>query len=1427
MPKIVKLREYNPPNLLGEFSSNDISPATGNELGSADMHSYHASINLRLWLRFNSGSPADLVNYDTNNTPTISYEGVEETSEFTVYSSRMKAAKFDNVTNQYAELTFPGGSGNNNILTFGDGATQDLPFSVSLWFRKLPESDGVESADYLFTKGKSDSESEYAAWYDPSDDNLHFDLFAAGDINDRQRISVNASELSDNNWHHIVFTYNGEGRLTASDGMEIYIDGVIQSKTPDPSGTYTYMDGVSELLYIGGVYDGGGGHFEADGNMAEFAIWNKELSLEEVKAIYYWTRENSVVKSGYTNLPPRIRLRDLDNRPGCYPTKHRMGDKDRSGKANIFYEDLPVQFGFRIYDNFENVETIGGYADSSNFDANKWIVSSGMSIKTEVVVGNEGSLLIDKCAVFSGPGTAGERFIRSSKKIINPTRFYFELIQGPYNKTTEGLDLTAAFPSESFGIKLQISTDSSFSSPITVATYTYNVNQKEFYGVDQEKEIPPRRRKKVSLGLKDFKGLTEEYYFRFVQESFVGVATNWAIANIEIEYANQNVRYPLLLNHTDRAGNKIANSILGNTNISGSLTATGRSVKGISDLGNPFQDFSERISAFDETLATENTDDEFFNQGLDPDIYPGFTSPTRSKTKFTIDLSPSEETTFGFVKKGSVIYSRMDDLSNTTGCVSGDGQQLMVYYNHKLKKWEKKGQPWGYNNIFSPSNSSLVSSASKACVGFGTMLPIGTASVHNDERTLSSLFSRNQHSTNWKPIDAYAFPFGSQYHATSSQFVKAKNIGITKPLLVEKILLEYEAKFQAYSVSSGFRKFIYGAPFLGGGITATANTTALKIITPTFFMLRQYKDNFSKSVNFNLGFQNIGSNKDDSGNLSYTVTIPTSSIINSGSQISTYVDNSRELITFAQTALFLTGSSQSTPERHLPFEVQDVINAGVTADLNVIETWNQGSSDTFHLTKSFVMKAPVRNIAKYPMINQVGRIFNSVLGSNRQLDTLTSAKKTTSRNDDSLKQSRGIVNGFASALNNSTYFAHNANQVSGPNYEAIDLTSPYLIQPEDEIIFGWQYPLPNYRQNQYAHPGSDDTVFNSMTLFGKSKLHLYGSQVVENKEYYETVNQNLTSCAVYEHIIGDEKVTDQWQTAYRGELTGSYSLFIPYKWASIGLVDTSTQSTQATFAVGNHYFQHKNNLSVLDPKYKVNDISKTNPIQKIGLFSTRRSSNASEDAFNLAYDVYIKAYSDSTSRTFAGFFKNHFKYWASENGITSLAIQDQDRIYVDSTKTQSDFYDDSYYGTYGRADDTPSDGGLYNDRNRAELDNMFSTRYSGYNFNTKHFGYYADMFQQGKDSKFNIIPRQGFTTGFDIVVNSQSPVKIEFVSGSFENNANLKTYTKKPVEVYLDEFNFQSSNLSTAATSSMPFIDDNQPHNRSYIEQEYIAVPIF
>jgi len=60
-----------------------------------------------------------------------------------------------------------------------------------------------------------------------------------------------------------------------------------------------------------------------------------------------------------------------------------------------------------------------------------------------------------------------------------------------------------------------------------------------------------------------------------------------------------------------------------------------------------------------------------------------------------------------------------------------------------------------------------------------------------------------------------------------------------------------------------------------------------------------------------------------------------------------------------------------------------------------------------------------------------------------------------------------------------------------------------------------------------------------MTLFGRSKLVLFGSQVKEGKEFHEGLNQNLLSDNLHE-IIGSETTLDQFELSRAMEYEGNY-----------------------------------------------------------------------------------------------------------------------------------------------------------------------------------------------------------------------------------------------------------------------------------------------
>jgi len=330
MPKKVKkIKNLNPPNLLSNISGYDFS--------SNNSYHYVHQGDLKLWLRFNNNIQ-ELVNYDPSNTPALAYNNNPSTSNEKVYSRKFKSFESTYAGSKSAEITFPGGSGNANVISFtNNGGTDDKPMTVSFWFKK-PEGVSSFGEEYLFIKGKDDgnggtpflADSEYYALYFPKSaggtGKLYFVIHDASADTSYEQRSTGDIGIEDDQWHMITLTYAGDEGATPT--MKIYVDGALVSSSRVKSGTGTYqgMEYKSEKFYVGTKTTE---NFSTSGLYAEMALWEKELSIDEIKAIYYATYSEHMVLSGYLNLPPRVLIRDLDNRSKNYLYNRRLQDPEK------------------------------------------------------------------------------------------------------------------------------------------------------------------------------------------------------------------------------------------------------------------------------------------------------------------------------------------------------------------------------------------------------------------------------------------------------------------------------------------------------------------------------------------------------------------------------------------------------------------------------------------------------------------------------------------------------------------------------------------------------------------------------------------------------------------------------------------------------------------------------------------------------------------------------------------------------------------------------------------------------------------------------------------------------------------------------------------------------------------------------------------
>lgn len=101
-------------------------------------------------------------------------------------------------------------------------------------------------------------------------------------------------------------------------------------------------------------------------------------------------------------------------------------------------------------------------------------------------------------------------------------------------------------------------------------------------------------------------------------------------------------------------------------------------------------------------------------------------------------------------------------------------------------------------------------------------------------------------------------------------------------------------------------------------------------------------------------------------------------------------------------------------------------------------------------------------------------------------------------------------------------------------------TSPYLVLPGDNLVLALAKSRPVCYSNGLGEPEFSGSSHDTSLLTGTINVTLYGSLLKENKEFHDTLNQNVSSDAIHE-VLGAEPILDEFQLSYRNEYYGSFS----------------------------------------------------------------------------------------------------------------------------------------------------------------------------------------------------------------------------------------------------------------------------------------------
>lgn len=1095
-----------------------------------------------------------------------------------------------------------------------------------------------------------------------------------------------------------------------------------------------------------------------------------------------------VTGSGYVSNPVRYLIREADNRSGDKSTKLRFGTRDRLGNNPVSFNDNnTIKYGRSIQDSFEfKNNTFSILKTKPNIS--KWDISDGVEVRREFASNdkefNNGAL------VLSGLGDGGIRWVKAKEKVKNAT-LIFEVVQGPYQLQSKLLNLGQGQSTDI--LKVQISEDG-LSGWTDVLIKESNVSNTSFLKgnnhltpifdnsslrIDQESSLLVRKKSpvcKVKIDMNSFKLDGKGYYIRIAQTSISDSKIDvWALRNIKIIGRDDTLEYPLLASQSQKSFELSLTGSIASPNTHSGLIATGSSIKNLTDHAVSFKSFESNISFFDDNRQINDNGELFYESGVDESVIPGFNSKLMSKDVIEVDLSTNEK--IDFLKLSTSHPSGF--FHDVTG--SGDlGSNIMAYWNNNLKRWEKIGWPIGVNDYGADTTASnIVNILSSSAVGFSSVGVISTGSNNTTDPDATANFLPGSLLNSYnRPTDTFGFPFSGRYHATGSQYVIARDLGITKPFVFEKASLSFEMSGKINADFGGFD----GIYLQNQYYSESTSTAAVRHGTPSFFILKQKKENHNVSINVF-----TGSGENDV--VSYVETLPEERQLVSGSLDLTFVDDTRELVSYGQHTIIMSSSNSGVTNYTPNIKFGDFLASPVVRENRTVFTTsaNLVAGHAF-FTGSFSINFPARNTSRisafspYYVVNTPGAIGGG--SGYSTYANIRMGKQLSGRSSGQVNQeSRALVNGYSAFTPSKDVISVQYNDIpqsSGGNSlftnpvtvaegEGVDLVSPYIIMPDDKLIFGWQAPL-SYRRI------TADSGSSYITLFGNSKLKLYGSLVKNNKEEHEGLNQNLTSNSIYESI-GNDIVLDQFQLATRGEMTGSI------------LAETYT-------AFGSN--NGNNNAAVFSnlifPKNYVNNKA----FQRIGSLSFSSVDNTLASGLSLIQKgLFLKNVFNIQGSDISRKFADCFLVPATEvanyegNVLTSITYG---------------LFTSQGYGFIANGVASPAE----NITGKYEYFGL-SPQYS---FNSSHFGYYADMLQQGRDGKFI-----DDTTTTEDDITSSSPVQIKFVDSEYiDQDLGFRRFTliENSVMNGKTDSEYQSSNLSLYATSSIGFKDDGVARNRVY-----------
>jgi len=809
---------------------------------------------------------------------------------------------------------------------------------------------------------------------------------------------------------------------------------------------------------------------------------------------------------------------------------------------------------------------------------------------------------------------------------------------------------------------------------------------------------------------------------------------------------------------------------------------------------------SDRASYFDKNVENEpifpfkerfkSISETDFDIGFPQEQYPGFSSPPSDKVALVFDMSSPSD--FQLTK-----LRLTDSLRDSTGPLYNQRYSGFAYYNHANKTWNDVGiedrassAAIDYNPIFNldatslTSDIHLIASLDKEFMSQFTSSPYAliTEGLYQPQ-TVDALKSRGYHKIG-EPTSFFGAPHSPRYHAKENQSIKLSDY-ITAPFVVDRI----EAKFPVLARRTQ-------TPRDTGIPGSYAGGFARDIDNYVFFVYVQNRTNASSD-----------SIQDVSSSIRYLIAKESFCFSNQPT-LNKAIPDLKPIHDVSQSFFFSLGSD---------------INASVTYATDVYlnfrpKTFNQEFGTTSKLAGRGKKPAgPSPNVTGSVNIRHFYRggqyasgnlpnpfVMDQTYNLNARIERFQPAAKFAEPSPRSLVSSfwEGTTETFVSGS------GFRSLGVDTATVSLIDSSkeTPIVLFPDDELIFGIEsgansiMPNPNFSSTTKQGWELDVLSVTGSRLqisAGTGYVIFYGSMVREGVEQLPSLNQYLGSDAVHEDIH-EAGPYDQFDIYDKSILSSSY-------------VDNFITGSMSTGTRKREFFRTSTpvplsgsvsrNVRFIDSQRTYYD-TLIPPISVIsgGLAQTNTSGSSGITNPNVLKITQAPGgigYPFDNKRSISSLLKRYFTYEGFD-GTSRIKTLDLS-LFSPLGGGTPDVYltgDDAKFALYYNGQFNSYAATIKNYQGASSLRyGLLSPRLIGpsYVFRRDRYGQVRDLLEQSRDAKT-------VTT-----INGKDTVNRSIVFATFVSASSDTT---------VDPELTQCSNLSFECTSSRPFTDDNEVHNR-------------